>query len=74
MDFPFAIISGISFTSEGFAHLVFFVMALATAVISVILFFHWRKYGMGGKVLAFTEAAYLAGAVLFLVTAFFAIR
>ena len=50
--------------------LLFFIMAGFAAVISIILFFHWRKYGMGGAVLAITEIIYLAVALLLLTTAF----
>ena len=60
----------VSFSSEAFASLVFFVIAVVTAIVSVVFFFHWRKYGMGGKVLALTEGVYLVVAALLLVAAF----
>jgi len=73
MDF-FGFISKISFSSESFASLVFFVMAALTAIVSVIFFFHWRKYGMGGIILAITELVYLGVAATLLGVAFFGIN
>ncbi len=71
MNLPFSIVSKVSFSSANFALLVFFLIALVTCVMSVIFFFHWRKYGMGGKVLALAEFGYLGVAVWLLVTAYF---
>lgn len=63
-----------SFSGEALGHLVFFLMAGFTAVISLILFFHWRRYGLGGATLAFTELVYLAVSVALLTVAFLALN
>ncbi|MFA6269933.1 MAG: hypothetical protein WC657_01865 [Candidatus Paceibacterota bacterium] len=63
-----------TFSGEALADLLFFVMAAFTAGVSLVLFFHWRRYGMGGSKLAFTELIYLVVAVALLATAFFALN
>ena len=52
------------------ADLIFFLAAAFAGVTSIILFFHWKKYGMGGKVLALTELVYLIGAASLVLAAF----
>lgn len=74
MDFPFEFINKISFTPESVADLLFFAVAMIVAVVSIILFFHWRKYGMGGAILALTELVYLAVSAVLLATAFFSLK
>lgn len=64
------IFGSISFSPKAIVDLVFFVVSLFVAVMSVILFFHWQKYGMGGRVLRIFEALYFVGAVFFIVMAF----
>ena len=61
-------------TAESVADFIFFVVAGITAIISVVLFFHWRKYSLGGAVVAIIELIYLAVAVTLLGAAFFAIN
>ncbi len=70
MEYVFNLLSGVNITSRGLAHLVFFLVALVVAIFSLIFFFHWRKYGMGGKVLALTELCYIVVAVGLLALAF----
>ena len=62
------------FSGNTLADLVFALAALMALIFSLVLFFHWRKYGMGGKVLATMEVFYLVGVVLFLATAFLALN
>jgi hypothetical protein len=76
MNFPAQFLErlDISFLSGEFiAHLLFFLIALFTLILSLVLFFHWRKYGLGGGVLAITELVYLGVSLFLLTTAFFAI-
>lgn len=74
MQFPFNIIGNVSFSTDGLAGLIFLISVLFVGIVSVILFFHWRKYGMGGKVLAIAEVIYLIGSALLLAGAFFSIN
>lgn len=74
MEYLPNILGGISISGTALADLFFFVMTLFAAVMSVILFFHWRKYGMGGKVLALTELLYLLISVALLISAFLAFK
>jgi hypothetical protein len=74
MDLIPNILGGLSFSSRALADISFFAMALFAAVMSAILFFHWRKYGMGGATLALTELVYLAVSVSLLAIAFFALN
>lgn len=65
----------ISLSGQSVAYLVFFLVAIIAAVVSVILFFHWRKYGVGsGRAFALVEVAYLLGVVVFLGTAFLSLN
>jgi len=76
MGFPDKIISAIdfSFFSKQFVtHAIFWLVAAFTALLSLVLFFHWRKYGQGGGVLAVTELIYLGVSILLLTTAYFAL-
>ena len=74
MNFPFEIISKISFSPTSIANMLFFLVAGFVAIVSIILFFHWRKYAVeGGAILAFTELAYLSVSVLLLAVSFFAL-
>ncbi len=75
MDFPNKIISAIDFSlfsKEFITHAIFWLIAAFAALLSLILFFHWRKYGQGGPVLALTELIYLGVSVFLLTTAYFA--
>jgi len=75
MELPFDFVTKVSFTASGFAHLVFFVMAALTAIVSVVFFFHWRKYAVGSTgVIAITEVVYLAVSVVLLGVAFFSLN
>lgn len=64
----------ISVSGQALAEFFFFIMSTFTAVTSLVLFFHWRRYGMGGATLAFTELIYLVVAVALLAIAFFALN
>lgn len=65
---------GISFSAKAIADLIFFLAATVAAVMSLILFFHWRKYGMGGAMLAFVELVYLGISAALLAVAFFSLK
>lgn len=74
MDFVFRLNDLISFNAKGAADLLFFTAAFFAAVVSLVLFYHWRRYGFGGTALALTELVYLVGCVVLLSTAFFALQ
>jgi hypothetical protein len=74
MDFVFRLNELMSFSAKGAADLLFFIAAFFAAVVSLVLFYHWRRYGFGGAALAITELVYLTGSVLLLSTAFFALQ
>jgi hypothetical protein len=69
MDFPFSVIS-FNLTADALAELVFYLVTLFVGVVSAILFFHWRKYGLSKPVIAFTEVVYLVVCVLLISMAF----
>ena len=56
------------------ADLIFFLVVGLVAVISAILFFHWRRFGLSKKVIALVEVAYLLVVVVLVATAFFSIN
>lgn len=74
MEFVPDIFGKISFSGEAIADLVFFLIAGFTAVISVVFFFHWRKYGLGGTMFALAEFVYLGVSVVLLAIAFFSLN
>ncbi len=72
MEFPFSTVS-ISLSAGTIAGIIFCATALFVGVVSGILFFHWRRYGLSKPVIAMTEVLYLVVCVLLLSTAFFAL-
>jgi len=70
LNLPFSL----TFSGEALADFLFFIVAGLTAVFSLILFFHWRKYGLGSAVLAITELVYLVGAAVLLFIAFLSLN
>lgn len=70
----FQILNSINLSWEGFADLIFAGVSLLTLLISIIFFFHWKRYGMGGFFLAVMEIVYAVAVVLLLSTAFFALK
>lgn len=72
MDFES--IKNISFSFQSFADLVFALVSLVFLIVSGILLFHWRKYGMKDKTIVMMEVLYVAVSVLLLTTAFFSVR
>jgi hypothetical protein len=46
------------FSGEAIIDLIFFLTLTFTAGASAVMFFHWKKYGMGGKTLALAEILY----------------
>jgi len=53
---------------------VFLLVVIFSAVASAIMLFHWKKYGMGGKTLAFTEIVYFVVVVLLIFAAFLSLN
>ena len=64
---------GIPIDGLRIAELVFTLSIVVAGIFSVVLFFHWRKYAMGGALVAAVEAAYLLVSVLLISVAFFSI-
>lgn len=64
----------ISFSSESVAELVLFLVAAFTAVVSIVMFFHWKRYGMGGAALAFMEVLYIVVSIVFIIIAFLSLN
>jgi len=65
MQVPLGMIDG-----QTTALLLFCFAVLVVIVASIVLIFHWRRFGMGGSVLSFMEFIYLAGAFSLLLLAF----
>ncbi len=55
------------------ANIIFAIVAVIALIFSIVFLFHWRKYGMGGVVLAVMEILYLVVAAALLLIAFFSI-
>ncbi len=68
------ILGWLSISGAALADLIFFAMAAFTAICSLVLFFHWRKYGMDGATFAFAELVYLTVSAALLAAAFFALN
>ena len=52
-------------------HIAFLVVVLFSAGASIVIFYHWKRYGMGGAKLALIETIYLTVAVILLSIGFF---
>lgn len=68
------IFSKIFSSPDTLASAILFVVSAFAALISAAFVFHWRKYGMGGKVLALTEIIYLVVCALLISSAFLSIN
>lgn len=73
MKFPDNILN-INFSLAGLANILFFIVVVIVAVISIILSFHWRRYGLSKAVFAVTEIIYLLVCVILLTIAFFSLN
>lgn len=62
------------FSAEAFASLVFFLSTVFVFIAAAIMFFHWRKYGLGGPILALAEVVYFTLSAVLLATAFFSLN
>lgn len=56
------------------ADLIFFLVVGLVALISIILYFHWKKYSLGGPLVAFMEILYVVVCVTLLATAFYSLN
>lgn len=74
MDLLISIFNAFSFSSDFIARAIFLVIFLAVIIASFVIFFHWKKYGIGGKMLPTMEFLYLAGSAVLLGIAFFALN
>ena len=70
MEYIPNILDKISLSGESVSDLVLFIVAAFTAISSLVMFFHWRRYGMGGAALALMEIVYIVVAVVLIVVAF----
>jgi len=70
----FNFFENMTFSGKAIADLTFFIISGLVAVFSLILFFHWKRYGMGGFVLAITEMIYIIVAISLLLGAFLALN
>lgn len=68
------ILSRLNWSYGSIAGLVFSLVTVFVAVISVILFFHWRRYGISKAFFAAVEVVYLGVSVLLLSAAFFSLN
>lgn len=74
MDLPISIFHIFSFSPDFIARAIFLVIFLAVIIASFVIFFHWKKYGIKGKMLPIMEFLYLAGSAMLLGVAFFALN
>ena len=62
------------FFGKSLVDLIFLFVTFVVAIVSITLFFHWRKYGLGGATFALIEVVYFVVVVILLATAFFSIN
>jgi len=74
MEQIFNIFNPTSFSGKSVADLILFLVAAFTAIASLVMFFHWKKYGMSGATLAFMELVYISVSVLLIVVAFLSLN
>lgn len=68
--FPFEL----NLSATSIASFIFWLVTFLVFVISLIMFFHWRKYSLSKKVIILTETVYLSGCFLFILLAFLALN
>lgn len=73
MKFPDNILD-INFRLAGLVDILFFTVVAIVALVSIILSFHWRRYGLSKAVFAVTEIIYLFVCVILLTIAFFSLN
>lgn len=67
-------ILNIDFSLAGLADILFYTVLTIVLVVSIILSFHWRRYGLSKAVFAITEIIYLVVCVTLLTVAFFSLN
>lgn len=67
-------ILNINFSLAGLADILFYIVLTIVLVVSIILSFHWRRYGLSKAVFAITEIIYLVVCIILLTTAFFSLN
>lgn len=74
MDYIPNILGKVSLSGKSVSDLILFLVAAFTAIASLVMFFHWRRYGMGGATLALMEIVYVVVAVVLIVVAFLSLN
>lgn len=64
----------LNFNANSIAEFAFMLVAIFAVVSTLILFFHWQKYGMGSKGIWFAEISYVFVSLILLVTAFYSMN
>ena len=59
---------------ESVASIVFFLVISFVAIISIIIFYHWKKYGFWNKTFIVTEIIYFSVLVVLVSTAFLGLK
>ncbi len=61
--------SAFSFLSANFLLLILAFVFVVAVIMTIVLFYHWRRYGSGNAIIGFAGIVYLAGVVIFLTAA-----
>lgn len=56
------------------SYFIFTLVSVFALAATIVLFFHWKKYGMGGAAITLAETVYLAVSASLLAIAFFSIN
>ncbi len=59
---------------ESVASIVFFLVIFFIGIVSIIMFYHWKKYGFLNKTFIVTEIIYFSVVVLLVSTAFVGLK
>lgn len=68
------VLNNININSGSIASLLFLFVIIFVAIVSVILFFHWRRYGISKVFFAFVEVVYLGICAVLISVAFFSLN
>lgn len=74
MDLFEKILSRLNWGYGSISGLVFSLVTVFVAVVSIVLFFHWRRYGISKAFFAFVEVVYLGVCAILLSIAFFSLN
>ena len=67
-------ISNWDISSQRIADIIFMLTVGMSAIFTIIFYYHWRKYGMGGARIHTMEIVYIVGLILLIAISFITLK